>query len=431
MPATPHSAQGTSGFIQLVPTRLDQAVPGLDARRTGRRFDARSMTIDLLGSSDWRSGHCEPFGIVAWCEDRHLTWRRGRRALAHLEANQVAEAHLQPFHLGSVRVHRPRVVHERTAPESFVQFSPSAHRGLIAEHALSWEAAGILSELVLRVDGERRLATTLVRLSADLDLGRISLRRGLDDLAGAGLVTYCPVRGVGTSITVPAWDHLVVPPGPVPKRHERRAQSRDHDAAGSVCTRLAEHFGIEPGQLLASTALRSAIGTAMEAGLRPAQLTEAIVAGGNLANLQDPVAGLVARSRRAAEALLAARQAEDDRRRAQAAQRDAQRRAAQDEAVETEEAAAQSRWLAGVLDDDALGRLASLYSQAGPLQLPTVAVAAQVLAHAGRAVASASHLDPLSAIQANLDRRLDQGPIGVLPRAGPGLSLLERLRALG
>lgn len=153
---------------------------------------------------------------------------------------------------------------------------------------------------------------------------------------------------------------------------------------------------------------------------------------GHLGGLRDPVAGLVARVNTAAEGLAQARAEEAARAEAQArAERQAAERA-QAEAEAAAALAAQREWLGQALDQPSLDRLAHLYGrpEGGGVALPVPGVAALILDHARRAVALRPDLEPLAAIQATLDRRLDQGATGTLPRAGPGdgPTLAQRLK---
>jgi hypothetical protein len=391
------------------------------------------MAMELLGSTDWRSGTCAPYGIVEACATARVTWRRGRRALARLEAEHLAKVELHPFHAGRVTLRRSDLVHDRAmATERFVQLMPSAVADIVAEHDLSWTATCVLRELILMVDHSRRLITTLVGLGDLLNVGRVSLRSALDALAAAGLLAYEVTRGMGTVVTLLAWDALVASPGRSVLRRERRAASRDPEGLMDIYRRLAAHFGLLVDQLTTSAGLAGAVSGALLAGMRPDDLVGAVAGRGNLGGLRDPVAGLVARVRQATSAFLDARSADQARREARAAKET--RVAALDAAEEAERATAagESAWLASVLDDSALAQLAGLHKRsAAGLRLPVPALAAMVLTHARRAVAADPEADPLAAIMARASRPLADGATGTLPRAGPGRSLVERLRALG
>jgi DNA-binding transcriptional ArsR family regulator len=423
-------------YDQVVPERLYAAVPAVPGRRrTGRAADARAMVLALVAATYRTAGRCSPFGIVAWCAEHGYSYYRGHLAQRYLDARGVTETHLRPFRLGAIQVDRASVLHERSrTQERFVQLMGCSFWGLAAEHHLDGAAAKTLLELVWLVDSERFVGATMDELSTATDIGHVTLRRALVALAQAGLLAFSAVRGLGYSISLLCWDALVMPPAQgIPARGSRRDAARDNDLVTAVCVELAAAFGLVAGAVAGAGGLRAAIAGALAAGLRPAELTNAVVAGGSLAGLADPIAGLAARAGRAAEALAAQRAAQDQAR-ADARQREADARLiAAAHATKAQDAAAHTDWLARVLDDATLASIAALYTRPGPAQ-PARALQALVVGHCERALAGASaDDDPVALIRASAERRLDEGPMGVLPRAGPGPttpSLLERLRTL-
>ncbi len=494
-------------YAQVVPELLAGALPRpaqpATRRRTGQLLDARGMYLDLLAAAityppSYAKGHIDNFGILAWCAAEELadpdapaprgstagrarwlpprssapapsparmSWWSARRARTTLQLAALIELAQEPFSLGSLLVHRDRVVHSRQDNEHYVQLRSTD--ALVAKHKLSCRAGYVLRELVIAVhdaavagsqarrrlgcedpDGAERarlnaiaelgsialttrsLHTTLRQLGHKLELGRYTLRAALGELEAAALISVAVTRGHGLSLTLTpqAWDALVVapaptaqaPPKPRPPKPPLPTTPDDNDVCLAL-DRLARHFGLARNALEVSVGLSAVLREALDAGIRADELL--VGAGRSLDGLNDPIAGIVVRLRTFVAATLDARARNEARAAKQAArqreERDRAEEEARAEAAQIERDMAELEWLHRNMTPVTYEALQGLYTHLGGIPQPKRMRDRLVLAHARRAVAARPDLDPVQAVAASTTRRLDEGPIGSLPRAGP------------
>jgi hypothetical protein len=445
---TPTGTVGGFVAVRLDAPRLLGAPVG---RREAHHLSALSVAVALAEDANWRTNTVEPFRSVAWAGEHQMAWGRLRRALDHLASSGVARAELHPFQPGTAtltaREEPTSLLHDRArAEERFVPLARGALRSVAAEHGLSWVGTGLLVLLLLLCDhrsGELPEGCwTKTSLCERFGVGWRRLSSALEELEAAGLIAYRVRRGASMHLELLARSALVAPALASPRKRRERRQLRREAERGSgeaaeVAAALLGHFDLagEP-----SAALVHAIAGALETGASRRDLLERLVARGSLAGATDPVAVLVGRARAVRDELVAAREANERRREAEAAER---LRRAELEAAEAEaatRAADEDRWIASVLDhvpsaeDLGLGHLVA--------RAPML-VAAHIRAEVGSLIERWPELDPVALVQrwaarpspadaldtVGIDARdeASHGPPGNVPRARAGPRLVDRL----